>query len=191
MSLPIMGLIWIAEASRSQSLTQERTRSPEPRVLGSSVAWTFSTWVVPRSPSINRPLARMAARCAPRAIKMTSCPDVAGDAPSGPPTPPAPMTAIRIEISLSPTCRHNGPTCHVRPLVSQWVMIAARVTDPPALRVYGTLDAYTGSPISNVDGDRVATDCSRWKPACANSAVNSDNFLSRPPVITSMSYHSG
>jgi hypothetical protein len=46
--------------------------------------------------------------------------------------------------------------------------------------------SYTGAPISNVDGDRVATDCSRWKPASANSAVNSDNVRSRPPVITSI-----
>src|SRR5882757_8548818 len=40
----------------------------------------------------------MAARCAPRAMKVTSAPALASAAPNPPPTPPAPTTAIRMKF---------------------------------------------------------------------------------------------
>src|SRR4029453_2287070 len=43
----------------------------------------------------------MAARCAPRAMKVTSAPAFASAAPYPPPTPPVPTTAMRIGL-----CRH-------------------------------------------------------------------------------------
>src|SRR5690349_17628899 len=42
----------------------------------------------------------MAARCAPRAMKVTSASALASAAPNPPPTPPAPTTAIRMEFFL-------------------------------------------------------------------------------------------
>src|SRR6516165_4063987 len=50
----------------------------------------------PRGPSTESPRARIAARWAPRATKVTSLPAFARAAPNDPPTPPAPITAIRI-----------------------------------------------------------------------------------------------
>src|SRR5882757_7679758 len=41
----------------------------------------------------------MAARCAPRAMKVTSAPAFASAAPNPPPTPPAPTTATRMGFS--------------------------------------------------------------------------------------------
>src|SRR6202158_4460911 len=43
----------------------------------------------------------MAARWAPRAMKLTSAPALASAAPNPPPTPPAPTTAMRIEFLLA------------------------------------------------------------------------------------------
>ena len=46
--------------------------------------------------------------------------------------------------------------------------------------------SFTGAPTSMVNGDRVTTVCSISNPASANSAVNSANARSRPPVMTSI-----
>ena len=53
----------------------------------------------PRPPWIFRPWLCIAARFAPRAMKVTSAPAWASAAPNPPPTPPAPTTAIRMDLS--------------------------------------------------------------------------------------------
>src|SRR5690348_824874 len=50
----------------------------------------------PRGPSTESPRARIAARWAPRATNVTWLPAFARAAPNDPPTPPAPITAIRV-----------------------------------------------------------------------------------------------
>src|SRR6185437_15793584 len=96
---PISGLICSPALSRSHSFTQNSTTSTLPMVLGSSVAWVGARCVSPRGLSILRPALSMAARCAPRAMKVTSAPAFASAAPKPPPTPPAPTTAIFIPFS--------------------------------------------------------------------------------------------
>src|SRR6185312_5069015 len=96
---PISGLICSPALSRSHNFTQNSTTSTLPTALGSSVACVGTRWVSPRPPSILRPALFMAARCAPRAMKVTSAPAFASAAPKPPPTPPAPTTAIFIPFS--------------------------------------------------------------------------------------------
>ena len=79
--LPTMGLICAPALSTSQSFTQNSTTSTGPTVLGSSVAWVGDTCVSPRPPSTLSPLLFMAARWAPRAMKVTSMPALASAAP--------------------------------------------------------------------------------------------------------------
>ncbi len=93
---PISGRIDAPAVSTSQSLTQNSTRSTAPMVAGSSVACAGAIRVSPRPPSMRRPFARMACRWAPRATNVTSAPAFAKAPPNAPPTPPAPITAMRI-----------------------------------------------------------------------------------------------
>ena len=98
---PTSGLIASPALSTSHSLTQNSTTSTDADALGSSVACVGTTWVSPRPPTTFRPWLFIAARCAPRAMKVTSAPAFASAAPNPPPTPPAPTTAIRMMFPFS------------------------------------------------------------------------------------------
>ena len=93
---PTSGLMCRPALSTSHSFTQNSTISTGPTAAGSSVAWVGCRWMSPRGLSTLRPLLFIAARWAPRAMKVTSPPAFASAAPNPPPTPPAPTTAIRI-----------------------------------------------------------------------------------------------
>ena len=80
-SLPTIGLIASPALSTSHSFTQNSTTSTGPTVFGSSVACVGARWMSPRWLSSLRPLLFMAARCAPRAMKVTSAPALASAAP--------------------------------------------------------------------------------------------------------------
>src|SRR3954454_23942490 len=100
---PSSGLIASPALSTSHSLTQNSTISTGPTSAGLSVACVGARWVSPRLLWTLRPWLFMAARCGPRAMKVTSAPALASAAPKPPPTPPAPTTAIFTDIS--PSCR--------------------------------------------------------------------------------------
>src|SRR4051812_11776980 len=104
---PTSGLMCAPALSMSHSLTQNSTKSTSPISAGLSVACVGTRWVSPRALSTFRPALFMAARCAPRATKVTSAPALASAAPYPPPTPPAPTTAIRIEYSDLFVGRHR------------------------------------------------------------------------------------
>src|SRR5258708_23120744 len=97
------------------------------------------TWVSPRPPSTRRPLAFMAARCAQRAMKVTSAPALARAAPNPPPTPPAPTTAIRMKPSDSGDAGDQQPSAHtaynrlVLELDTQSVVLRQFIRHSPAI----------------------------------------------------------
>jgi hypothetical protein len=78
---PTIGLIAEPALSTSHSFTQNSTTSTGPTDLGSSVACVGSRWMSPRGLSTLRPSLFIAARCAPRAMKVTSAPALASAAP--------------------------------------------------------------------------------------------------------------
>ena len=96
-SLPISGFACAAAFSVSQSLTANNTISTGPTCAGSSVTLASFRCRLPSVLSIVSPFLRIASRCAPRAMKCTSCPAVAMRAPKYPPTAPAAITAIRMK----------------------------------------------------------------------------------------------
>ena len=97
-----IGRIPEAASGSCQALTATRTASTGPTLPGSSVA---EAGRIVKSPSVlrtSRPLSRIASRCAPRAMNVTSSPASASRPPKYPPTAPAPTTAIRMaELVLS------------------------------------------------------------------------------------------
>jgi hypothetical protein len=80
-SFPTIGLIAAPAFSTSHNFTQNSTTSTGPTVFGSSVAWVGARCVSPRALSTLSPLLFIAARCAPRAMKVTSAPALASAAP--------------------------------------------------------------------------------------------------------------
>ncbi len=116
-SLPTIGLIAAPALSTSHNFTQNSTTSTAPTVFGSSVACVGTRCVSPRGLSTFSPVLFMAARCAPRAMKVTSAPALARAAPKAPPTPPAPTTAIRMSrspIRSGRRCRSQRSHPHPR-----------------------------------------------------------------------------
>src|SRR5262245_7471674 len=93
---PTIGRMAAPAVSTSHSLTQNSTKSTGPMLPAWSVAWIGLRCRSPRGDTSVRPRWRSAARWAPRARKVTSPPALAKAAPNAPPTPPAPITAIRI-----------------------------------------------------------------------------------------------
>jgi hypothetical protein len=78
---PTIGAMAAAAASTSLSFVPRSTRSTTPTVAGASVT---AAGAIRRSPSglwTESPWARIAARCAPRATKVTSAPTAARRAP--------------------------------------------------------------------------------------------------------------
>ena len=74
------GQDWRAAVSVSRSFTEKITMSTLPMVEGSSVAFTFGR-CIGWSPSSASPFSRIALRCSPRAIKVTSAPPCCNRAP--------------------------------------------------------------------------------------------------------------
>ena len=77
---PMIGRIIRAAVSVSRSFTAKITMSTWPMVAGSSVAFTLGR-CSGLSPSSAMPFCRIAARCAPRATKVTSAPPFCNRAP--------------------------------------------------------------------------------------------------------------
>src|SRR5258708_25918553 len=117
---PTIGFIACVAVPVSQSFTQISTTSAVPSATGSSLTRTAGSSLFPNSLSTESPCSRMAAKCSPRATKPTSHPPCASLAPKYPPTPPAPITVIRINIPFGSQicprylfcsvlrCRHYG-----------------------------------------------------------------------------------
>src|SRR5688572_20035924 len=87
-----------------------------------------------KSPSlalrISSPFDRIASRCAPRAMNVTSCPDLASFAPKYPPTAPDPRMAIRIGVNA------DTKTGEAAPFAKQLRLArAAYLARPPAGRL--------------------------------------------------------
>jgi len=78
---PTIGLSVRAALSVSHSLTLNSTMSTGPMLAGSSVALTLGRWIGVCALSMLSPLSRMAARCAPRAMNITSAPPCCSRAP--------------------------------------------------------------------------------------------------------------
>src|SRR3989442_11442544 len=89
-----------AIAVRLCALRVRTTTSAMPAFVGSSVAETRAS-KFPISPRTRTPCSWIARRCAPRAIKITSSPDLASMAPTKAPMAPAPTMANFI-MSLKP-----------------------------------------------------------------------------------------
>ncbi len=74
---PIILRIARAASGTCHAFTAKRTRSTGPVSAGSSVACAGRTTKSPRTLSTRRPCSRIAERCSPRAMKVTSCPAIA------------------------------------------------------------------------------------------------------------------
>src|SRR4051812_32605303 len=121
---PIIGMIDRAASSVSQSLTDRITRSAMPTLAGSSVAFTFGMWMSPCALlSIVRPFSRIAARCLPRAMKVTSYPAFANRPPKKPPTPPEPIMTIFMKGIIGCAANPGTPSTVGRHLVQQAVRL--------------------------------------------------------------------
>ena len=78
---PIMGRMASAAASIWCVLVAKRTMSTGPTAAGSSVAWAGKVVKSPKTLSMRKPCSRMARRCSPRAMSVTSSPDFASNPP--------------------------------------------------------------------------------------------------------------
>ena len=80
-SVPSSGRIAVAAVAVSQSFTPNSTRSTAPTSRGSALARASGRFRSPLLLFTDSPRSRMAARCAPRAMKVTSQPLRASFAP--------------------------------------------------------------------------------------------------------------
>jgi hypothetical protein len=97
---PTTGPIRAAASSVSKDFTQKSTRSAGGPPSSRSTAGARTAHSPSIADRICRPLAAIAARCAPRATKVTSSPARASFAPKYPPVPPEPITTIRMRVML-------------------------------------------------------------------------------------------
>src|SRR5262249_47774581 len=117
-----------------------------PMVAGSSVMLTLGRCRDSSVLSIASPRSRMAARGAPRAMKVTSAPPRTSRAPKKPPTPPDPMTAMGTAVLLAPTAWDLQASQPGRPRRGGW---PARGGGPPTI-----LEGLTETP--HIEADRIA-----------------------------------
>src|SRR6266849_2915435 len=97
---PTTGRISAAASSVPKDFTQNSTRSAGGRPSRRSTAGARTLHSPSTADLIRRPSARSAAKCAPRATKVTSSPARASLAPKYPPVPPEPITTMRMGAML-------------------------------------------------------------------------------------------
>src|SRR5438105_15088875 len=81
---------------------------------GFGVATIFATASSPFGHVTFNPRSRTAAKCAPRQMSVTSAPTRVSSAPRYDPMPPAPITPIRIVITIAAEEENDAPEDHRR-----------------------------------------------------------------------------